>query len=154
MTQWCVLHNQESFLYEHFDEICEILNKYDVAVSLGDGMRPGSIHDANDRAQFLELDVPGLSPSGYAFIGNMEAGTSSTQTLNVFAGMKDGNERYGYTSGRVRLIYEDVDGKEYTQEVNTATNIKELVIAAKDPAQEQEEAEKEQREAAQWWIFV
>ena len=59
MTQWCVLHNQESFLYEHFDEICEILNKYDVAVSLGDGMRPGSIHDANDRAQFLELDVLG-----------------------------------------------------------------------------------------------
>ena len=59
MTQWCVLHNQESFLYEHFDEICEILNKYDVAVSLGDGMRPGSIHDANDRAQFLELEVLG-----------------------------------------------------------------------------------------------
>lgn len=59
MTQWCVLHNQESFLYTHFDEICEILNKYDVAVSLGDGMRPGSIHDANDRAQFLELDVLG-----------------------------------------------------------------------------------------------
>ena len=59
MTQWCVLHNQESFLYMHFDEICEILNKYDVAVSLGDGMRPGSIHDANDRAQFLELEVLG-----------------------------------------------------------------------------------------------
>lgn len=59
MTQWCVLHNQESFLYTHFEEICEILNKYDVAISLGDGMRPGSIHDANDRAQFLELDVLG-----------------------------------------------------------------------------------------------
>lgn len=59
MTQWCVLHNSESFLYTHFDEICEILNKYDVAVSLGDGMRPGSIHDANDRCQFLELDVLG-----------------------------------------------------------------------------------------------
>lgn len=59
MTQWCVLHNQESFLYTHFDEICEILNKYDVAISLGDGMRPGSIHDANDRAQFLELEVLG-----------------------------------------------------------------------------------------------
>ena len=59
MTQWCVLHNQESFLYTHFDEICEILNKYDVAVSLGDGMRPGSTHDANDRAQFLELEVLG-----------------------------------------------------------------------------------------------
>lgn len=59
MTQWCVEHNQESFLYTHFDEICEILNKYDVAVSLGDGMRPGSTHDANDRAQFLELEVLG-----------------------------------------------------------------------------------------------
>lgn len=59
MTQWTVLHDSESFLYTHFDEICEILNRYDVAISLGDGMRPGSIHDANDRAQFLELDVLG-----------------------------------------------------------------------------------------------
>lgn len=59
MTQWCVIHNQESFLYEHFDEICEIMAKYDVAISLGDGMRPGSIHDANDKAQFLELEVLG-----------------------------------------------------------------------------------------------
>lgn len=59
MVEWAVTHNCESFLYEHFDEICEILNKYDVAVSLGDGMRPGSTFDANDRAQFLELDVLG-----------------------------------------------------------------------------------------------
>lgn len=59
MTQWTVLHNEESFLYTHFDEICEILNKYDVAISLGDGMRPGSTHDANDEAQFLELDILG-----------------------------------------------------------------------------------------------
>lgn len=59
MTEWTVIHNQESFLYTHFEEICEILNKYDVAVSLGDGMRPGSIYDANDRAQFLELEVLG-----------------------------------------------------------------------------------------------
>lgn len=59
MTQWAVMHNQENFLYTHFDEICEILARYDVAVSLGDGMRPGSIHDANDRSQFLELDVLG-----------------------------------------------------------------------------------------------
>lgn len=59
MTEWTVIHNQESFLYTHFDEICEILARYDVAISLGDGMRPGSIHDANDRAQFLELDVLG-----------------------------------------------------------------------------------------------
>ena len=59
MTSWAVMHNQENFLYTHFDEICEILAKYDVAVSLGDGLRPGSIHDANDRSQFLELDVLG-----------------------------------------------------------------------------------------------
>lgn len=59
MTRWCVLHDQESFLYTHFDEICEILSRYDVAVSLGDGMRPGSVHDANDRCQFMELDVLG-----------------------------------------------------------------------------------------------
>ena len=59
MTEWCVLHNQESFLYTHFDEICELLAQYDVAISLGDGMRPGCIFDANDEAQFLELDVLG-----------------------------------------------------------------------------------------------
>ena len=59
MTEWCVVHDEESFLYTHFDEICEILAQYDVTISLGDGMRPGSIHDANDHAQFLELDVLG-----------------------------------------------------------------------------------------------
>lgn len=59
MTRWAVIHNEENFLYTHFDEICEILARYDVAVSLGDGLRPGSIHDANDRSQFLELDVLG-----------------------------------------------------------------------------------------------
>ncbi|MGL5318646.1 MAG: phosphomethylpyrimidine synthase ThiC [Bacteroidales bacterium] len=59
MTKWCKVHQQESFLYEHFDEICEILSWYDVAVSLGDGLRPGSIHDANDDAQFAELDTLG-----------------------------------------------------------------------------------------------
>jgi len=59
MTKWAMLHNEENFLYTHFDEICEILACYDVAVSLGDGLRPGSIHDANDRSQFLELDVLG-----------------------------------------------------------------------------------------------
>lgn len=59
MTTWAKLHNQENFLYTHFDEICEILAQYDVAVSLGDGLRPGSIHDANDKSQFLELDVLG-----------------------------------------------------------------------------------------------
>jgi phosphomethylpyrimidine synthase len=59
LTKWCKIHHQENFLYTHFDEICEILKVYDVAVSLGDGMRPGSIHDANDALQFAELNVLG-----------------------------------------------------------------------------------------------
>ena len=59
MSKWCLAHNKESFLYEHFDEICDILAQYDVAVSLGDGLRPGSIADANDEAQFAELDTLG-----------------------------------------------------------------------------------------------
>lgn len=59
LTKWCKVHQQENFLYTHFDEICEILKAYDVAVSLGDGMRPGSIHDANDALQFAELNVLG-----------------------------------------------------------------------------------------------
>ena len=102
----------------------------------------------------VELEVPGLSPNGNAFIGNMEAGTSATETLNVFAGMKEGDERYGWTSGVARLIYEDAGGEEYTQEMNVSTNVKELVIATKDPVQEQEAAEKEQAQRAQWWVFV
>lgn len=59
ISTWCVKHQKESFLYEHFDDICDILAQYDVAVSLGDGLRPGSIHDANDLAQFAELDTMG-----------------------------------------------------------------------------------------------
>lgn len=59
MSKWCLIHDQESFLYEHFDEICDIVAQYDVAVSLGDGLRPGSIYDANDEAQFAELDTMG-----------------------------------------------------------------------------------------------
>ena len=59
MSKWCLLHNRESFLYEHFDDICDILAQYDVAVSLGDGLRPGCIQDANDKAQFAELDTMG-----------------------------------------------------------------------------------------------
>lgn len=51
MSKWCLIHDQESFLYEHFDDICDILAQYDVAVSLGDGLRPGCIADANDEAQ-------------------------------------------------------------------------------------------------------
>lgn len=59
MSMWCQKHNKESFLYEHFDEICDILAQYDVAVSLGDGLRPGSTFDANDEAQFAELETLG-----------------------------------------------------------------------------------------------
>jgi phosphomethylpyrimidine synthase len=59
ISKWCQAHQQESFLYEHFDDICDIVAQYDVALSLGDGLRPGSISDANDRAQFAELDTMG-----------------------------------------------------------------------------------------------
>ncbi|MBP1155110.1 MULTISPECIES: phosphomethylpyrimidine synthase ThiC [unclassified Paenibacillus] len=59
MAAWCLAHHQENFLYTHFEEICEIMKSYDVAFSLGDGLRPGSIADANDEAQFAELDTLG-----------------------------------------------------------------------------------------------
>jgi phosphomethylpyrimidine synthase len=59
MAGWCLAHHQESFLYTHFREICEIMRAYDVAFSLGDGLRPGPIADANDEAQFAELDTLG-----------------------------------------------------------------------------------------------
>ncbi|HSH22487.1 MAG TPA: phosphomethylpyrimidine synthase ThiC [Acidimicrobiales bacterium] len=59
MAAWCLAHGQENFLYTHFDELCEVMAAYDVAFSLGDGLRPGSIADANDAAQFAELDTLG-----------------------------------------------------------------------------------------------
>ena len=59
MAKWCLAHHKESFLYERFEEICEIMRAYDVSFSLGDGLRPGSIADANDRAQFAELETLG-----------------------------------------------------------------------------------------------
>ena len=59
ISKWCKVHQKESFLYEHFDDICDICAKYDVAISLGDGLRPGSTYDANDAAQFAELDTMG-----------------------------------------------------------------------------------------------
>src|SRR5574344_1504072 len=59
MSKWCLAHQKESFLYEHFEDICDIVAKYDVAISLGDGLRPGSVYDANDEAQFAELDTMG-----------------------------------------------------------------------------------------------
>ena len=59
MAKWCLFHHQENFLYTHFDEICEIMKAYDVTFSLGDGLRPGSVADANDEAQFAELRTLG-----------------------------------------------------------------------------------------------
>jgi phosphomethylpyrimidine synthase len=59
MAKWCLSHHKESFLYTRFDEICEIMKAYDIAFSLGDGLRPGSIADANDEAQFAELATLG-----------------------------------------------------------------------------------------------
>ncbi|KAB7707038.1 phosphomethylpyrimidine synthase ThiC [Bacillus aerolatus] len=59
MAQWCLHHHKESFLYTHFEEICEIMKSYDISFSLGDGLRPGSIADANDEAQFAELETLG-----------------------------------------------------------------------------------------------
>ncbi|WP_074380864.1 phosphomethylpyrimidine synthase ThiC [Bartonella doshiae] len=59
MAKWCLHHHKESFLYEHFDEICDIARMYDISLSLGDGLRPGSLADANDEAQFSELKTLG-----------------------------------------------------------------------------------------------
>jgi phosphomethylpyrimidine synthase len=59
MAAWCLAHHEESFLYTHFEDICEIMKAYDISFSLGDGLRPGSIADANDEAQFAELDTLG-----------------------------------------------------------------------------------------------
>ncbi|WP_375637394.1 MULTISPECIES: phosphomethylpyrimidine synthase ThiC [unclassified Bartonella] len=59
MAKWCLHHHKESFLYEHFDEICDVAKTYDISLSLGDGLRPGSIADANDEAQFAELKTLG-----------------------------------------------------------------------------------------------
>ena len=59
MAKWCLAHHQENFLYTHFEDICEIMKAYDVSFSLGDGLRPGSCYDANDEAQFAELETLG-----------------------------------------------------------------------------------------------
>lgn len=68
MAKWCLAHQQENFLYTHWDEICEIMAAYDVAFSIGDGLRPGCIADANDEAQFMELRTQGeLNRRAWAF---------------------------------------------------------------------------------------
>ena len=59
LAKWCLLHHQQNFLYTHFEEICQVLKQYDVGISLGDGLRPGSIADASDKAQYAELETMG-----------------------------------------------------------------------------------------------
>ena len=71
MAKWCLAHHQENFLYTHFDDICEIMKAYDVSFSLGDGLRPGSIADANDEAQFGELETLG-EPTKIAWLHDVQ----------------------------------------------------------------------------------
>ena len=59
IAKWCLAHHKENFLYTNFEEICQIMRTYDISFSLGDGLRPGSIHDANDKSQFSELETLG-----------------------------------------------------------------------------------------------
>jgi hypothetical protein len=103
----------------------------------------------------IELSAPGLIPTGTAFIGNMEPGTSANAEMDVFVGTKnmsegyDGGEKYGYTSGKLTLIYEDTEGTEYTQETEIATTIHEPVIAASADS-----TEEETKTAGQWWLSI
>lgn len=100
-----------------------------------------------------EVNVPGLVPSGAAFIGNMEAGTAVAQKVDILVGTKDmgasgGTGKYGLTQGTVKLVYEDSDGKEYTKDFPVSTTIQESAIAS---APEQQEEEKPKL-IGQWWI--
>lgn len=92
MSKWCLVHDQESFLYDHFDDICDILAQYDVAVSLGDGLRPGSIYDANDEAQFAELDTMGELVLR-AWDKNVQAFIESTDTFRCIKSKRTWNVR-------------------------------------------------------------
>lgn len=113
----------------------------------------GKIYNAR-----CELSVPGLIPSGTAFIGNMEAGSSASEDINVFIGTMnmspeyEGEEKYGFTTGEVVLIFEDEYGKEYRQSYEISTYIEEPAVEAVIIDEEAEKKE-EQRES-QWWIFV
>ena len=103
----------------------------------------------------IELAAPGLIPSGSAFIGNMEAGTAMPGGMNVFVGTKnmtaghEGEDKYGYTSGKITLIYEDDSGETYTVENDFSITINPPVIApvSAEPAEEPEKA-------GQWWISI
>ncbi len=102
-----------------------------------------------------ELSAPGLIPSDTAFIGNMEPGTAMPEEMDVFIGTKDmtegyeGEDKYGYTSGTITLIYEDAVGQQYTKEVEFSTTINPPVIVAAST-----EPEEEPEKAGQWWISI
>ncbi len=101
----------------------------------------------------VELNAPGLIPTGTGFIGNMEAGTAANADMNIFIGTKDMSEgyegeKYGYTSGKLTLVYENADGAETREEFDIGTTINAPVISAS--AESEEEPEKK----SQWWIAV
>jgi len=102
-----------------------------------------------------ELAAPGLIPSNSAFIGNMEAGTAGTGTMDVFIGTKDltegytGTDKYGATNGKITLIYEDEAGNPYTQDIEIATIIDAAVINISDDT-----TAKDSEKAGQWWISI
>ena len=103
----------------------------------------------------IELDVPGLIPSETAFIGNMEPGTAMQAQMDVFIGTKimsegyEGEDKYGYTSGKIRLIFEDSAGQEFVQETDFNTTINPPVINSQP-----EQPEEEEETAGQWWISL
>ena len=103
----------------------------------------------------VELLVPGLLPSGLAFVGNMEAGTAADARMDVFVGTKDmsegyeGSDKYGFTSGTLTLIYEDKNGQEFRDGLDIYTNINEPVIGSNT-----NEPEARPDTASQWWISI
>ena len=103
----------------------------------------------------ITLDAPGLIPSETAFIGNMEAGTAMPGEMDVFIGTKnmsegyEGEDKYGYTNGKITLIYEDEMGQQYTQETEFSTTINAPVIT-----QTSAEPEEEPEKAGQWWVSI
>jgi hypothetical protein len=98
MAKWCLAHHQENFLYTHWDDICDIMAAYDVSFSIGDGLRPGSIADANDRAQFGELETQQLCLVGKGDFWVMESGVEENEEFSSdgnkgdFAGFAGGAE--------------------------------------------------------------
>ena len=101
ISRWCQIHQKESFLYEHFDDICDIVARYDVALSLGDGLRPGSIHDANDEAQFAEDNTlpEGLVYQIQLMVVSNKAGKKPFKGMSPIFERKQPSGKYLYTVG-------------------------------------------------------